>query len=212
MFQKWIWHLHYLFILNIPKRVKLHVEFYGKHDFPRQMAFWISGSPIFSVNEQHLGCVQANSTLKIPMEPESYGSCGHSMVVSLRGSVVPVWPEQGRIVQADCSPLSSRGDPEQSASRTLGHPSFLLQGRKTQIHFRHTQPCLRGRATFLLTAATLEWITKPIGMAQKGACWPLLAKWRHLLPFVCVCRIHFLDLTKLPWLVFVLGAVHVDLL
>lgn len=122
----------------------------------------------------------------IPMEPEAYGCCGHSMVVSLRSGVVPVWPAQDRIVQALCSLLSSQGDPEQSASRTLGHPSFLHPGRKTQIHFRHTQPRLRGRATFLLTAATLEWITKPIGVAQKGACWLLLSKWRHLLAFVRV--------------------------
>lgn len=122
----------------------------------------------------------------IPMEPEAYGCCGHSMVVSLRSGVVPVWPAQGRIVRALCSLLSSQGDPEQSASRTLGHPSFLHPGRKTQIHFRHTQPRLRGRATFLLTAATLEWITKPIGVAQKGACWLLLSKWRHLLAFVRV--------------------------
>lgn len=144
------------------------------------------------------------------MEPEAYGSCGHSMVISLRSSVVPVWPDQGRIVQAHCSPLSSQGDPEQSASRTLGHPSFLHPGRKTQIHSRHTQPRLRGRATFLLTAATLEWITKPIGVAQKGACWLLLSKWRHLLAFVWVKGIHFLDPAKLPLLVLVPRAVHVD--
>lgn len=124
------------------------------------------------------------------------------MVISLRISVVLVWPDLGRIVQAHCSLLSAQDDPEQSASRTLSCPSFLHPGRKTQIHFRHTPPCLRGRGTFLLTAATLEWITKPIGVAQKGACWLLLSKLRHLLAFVCLLGIQLLDLAKLLVLFF----------
>lgn len=112
------------------------------------------------------------------MKPDAYGRCRHSMVISLRSSGVPVWPDRDGIVQAHCSLLSSRGDPEQSraAAGHLRHPSFLQPGRKTQIHFKHTRPCPRGRATFLLTAATLEWITKPIWVAQKGACWRLLPK------------------------------------
>lgn len=74
-----------------------------------------------------------------------------------------------------------------AAAGHLHHPSFLQPGRKTQIHFKHTQPHLRGRATFLLTAATLEWITKPIWVAQKGAHWLLLSKWWHLFAFTCLC-------------------------
>lgn len=123
-----------------------------------------------------LRCVETDRTIKSPRSLEANGSCGHCMVISLRSSVVLILPDRGRIVQAQCSLLSSQGDPEQSASRTLGRPSFLHPGRKPQIHFRRTQRCLRGRATFLLTAATLEWITKPIGVAQKGACWLLLFK------------------------------------
>ena len=126
--------------------------------------------------------------VKSPWNLKPMEVSGHSMVISLRSSIEPVWPDWGRIVQTHRSLLSSQGDPEQSASRTLGHPSFVHRGRKTQIHFRHTHPRLRGRATFLLTAATLEWITKPIGVAQKGACRLLLSKWRHLLAFVCVCK------------------------
>lgn len=74
-----------------------------------------------------------------------------------------------------------------AAAGHLRHPSFLQPGRKTQIHFKHTRPCPRGRATFLLTAATLEWITKPIWVAQKGACWRLLPKWWRLFAFKCMC-------------------------
>lgn len=69
-------------------------------------------------------------------------------------------------------------------------PPSSIRAEKPQIHFRRTQPRLRGRATFLLTAATLEWISKPIGAAQKGACWLLLSKWRHLLAFVCLCVVN----------------------
>lgn len=125
---------------------------------------------------------------------------------------VPVWPDWGTVVQAHCNILSSQGNPEQSASRTVDHPSLLHPGRKkSQIHFRHTQPRLRGRATFLLTAATLEWITKPIGAPQRGARWLLPSKWRHLLVFVWLKRIIFLDLSKLLSLVLIQSSDHVDL-
>lgn len=82
------------------------------------------------------------------MEPKACGRCGHSMVVSFRSGVVPVWPDQTwvRIVQAHRSLLSSRGDPEQSASRTLWPtPPSSTDAEKTQIHFRrtHTTPSER---------------------------------------------------------------------
>lgn len=56
------------------------------------------------------------------MKPDAYGRCRHSMVISLRSSGVPVWPDRDGIVQAHCSLLSSRGDPEQSGSRTPRSP------------------------------------------------------------------------------------------
>lgn len=145
--------------------------------------FWSNSFPNSS---EGYGSIWDVWIIKSPWNLKPMEVCAGSMVISLRSSVEPVWPDWGRIVQAHRSLLSSQGDPKQSASRTLGHPSFLHPGRKTQIHFRHTKPCLRGRATFLLTAATLEWITKPIGVSQKGACRLLLSKWRHLLAFVCV--------------------------
>lgn len=161
-------------------------ELYLQYQLCEQMfLFYLSNFPY---SREEYNSVWDVWIVKSPWNLKPMEVSGHSMVISLRSSIEPVWPDWGRIVQTHRSLLSSQGDPEQSASRTLGHPSFVHRGRKTQIHFRHTHPRLRGRATFLLTAATLEWITKPIGVAQKGACRLLLSKWRHLLAFVCVCK------------------------
>lgn len=118
------------------------------------------------------------------MKPDAYGRCRHSMVISLRSSGVPVWPGRDGIVQARCSLLSSRGDPEQSGSRTPPSPLLPPARQKDPNPLQtHTRPRPRGRATFLLTAATLEWITKPIWVAQKGACLALAAQ---MMAFVCI--------------------------